>query len=97
VFIHAFIAIPFCVVFSWRASSLARKKYPYVIAYTSYIGKGAGWDPYIESAAERYGDIATVNMLKFNRRSIGCLLVAMVSYVLSLIVPVMLRSYLASH
>jgi len=93
-FIHGIFSNLFGPIYSSKASSLARKKYPDVIAYTSFIGKGFGWDPYIEKEAERLGDTVTVEMLRFNRYSICLFLLAMLIYILSLMIPAYLQAYI---
>lgn len=63
-------------ILSNKATELARQKYPYVPLRTGFIGRGAGWDPYIIDEARRLHDDLTVQVLNFGRRTIYCLLAA---------------------
>lgn len=99
-FIGAVFLILFGAVFSAKASSLARKRYPNAIvsymAHASFVGKSAGWDPYVEREAAQLGDNITAETLKFNRRSLTIFLITLVSYIICLIVFQPLRSYWVS-
>ena len=93
-----FIQAPIIIIFGWffsaKASTLARKKYPNVIAHTTIVGKGAGWDPFIEDEAMKQGDNTTVQILKFNRRCVCLFLVGMVGFLLARIIPAMVQLYI---
>ena len=65
--VHIAIVVIWGGILSNQATSLARKKYPYVLSRTSYIGTGAGWDPHIMEEATGLNDSLTVKILKFNR------------------------------
>lgn len=63
-----------------KATSLAREKYPYVrIAWT---GTGSDWNLPLIIEAERFNDYLTVEILKFNSRSLQCFATAMLGNIL---------------
>lgn len=74
---HFIVVMTFGGGLSNKATSLARKKYPDVPLRAGYIGKGAGWDPYIMEEAKRFNDDLTVKILKFNHWTVYCFLAAM--------------------
>ena len=67
-FLHIAIVIIYGGVLSRKATSLARKKYPYVPI--GPVGMGASWDPYIIDEANRFKDNLTVKILKYNTKTI---------------------------
>lgn len=78
---HIAIVIVCGGILSNQASALASEKYPHVLLRTSYIGRGAGKDPYIIDEAKRRNDNLTVKILKFNNWTIYCFLAAMFAHI----------------
>ena len=67
-------------ILSNEATSLARKKYPYVPI--GRVGGGLSWDPYIRDEAKRFHDDWTVDILKYNVSTVLHFGAAMLGYLL---------------
>ena len=67
------------VIFSNKATSLALKKYPYVLTWPP--GKGYSYDSYIIHEARCSNDPLTVQILKYPFRAMGILGITMLGYV----------------
>lgn len=83
-FAHAFLIIVYGNILTNKATSLARKKYPYIPIGPS--GKGLSWDPYISAEARSLDDYLTADILKFNRSCILHFFAAMAGYIFMLVV-----------
>lgn len=79
-------------ILSNKATRLARQKYPYVTLRTGFIGRGAGWDPYIIGEAKRLHDGLTVQVLNFGRRTIYCFLASALGTILMWCFAALFRS-----
>lgn len=85
-FANAFICIFWGNYLANKATSLARKKYPYVPIGPGYGGRGLSWDPMLIYTAKRLDDDLTIKILRFNRATINYMVRAMLGYSLVLIV-----------
>ncbi len=54
-----------------KATSLARKRYPYISLGPGYGGRGFSWDPWLIAEAKRSNDDMTVKILEFNRSTVN--------------------------
>lgn len=81
-FANAFICIFWGNRLANRATSLARKKYPYVPIGTGYGGRGLSWDPMLTYAAKRLDDNLTIEILRFNRATTRYVICALSGYCL---------------
>ncbi len=78
-FIHAGLMIFYGNHLSNKATSLAKTKYPYIMAGPT--GKGWGWDPYLIDEAFRENDTLTVEILKHNFRTVLYFGIALIGYI----------------
>lgn len=90
-FLHIAIVIIWGGILSNKATSLARKKYPYV--RIGRVGIGASWDPFIIDEANRLNDNLTVQILKYNIWTLGHFACAMIGYCVMWIIAAALKLY----
>lgn len=79
-FANAFICIFWGNRLANKATSLARKKYPYAPIGTGYGGRGLSWDPMLVYVAKRLDDNLTIEVLRFNRTTINYVICSVAGY-----------------
>lgn len=90
-FAHIALLIIWGGYLSNKATSLARKKYPYV--RLQRVGKGVSWDPAIITEATLFNDDLTVKIIKFNNLSMFYYGVAFFGNILMWVLAAFLGKY----